>query len=193
VDRLVELRGSLPSEGRPSLTAFVVKAVAHALRKHPYMNSGMEGDKILRYKAINIGVAVALEDGLIVVVIKDALKKSLGDIHREIEELARKAREGSLSVSDVEGSTFSVSNLGMFNVDSFTPIIYPGHAGVLGVGRIRDSVKPNQEGGFTVEKCLTLSLTFDHRIVDGAQAAVFLNTVREYLEDPLPYLLGVKQ
>ncbi len=191
VDKLVELRGMIAKEKRPSITAFVVKAVAEALVKHPYMNAGMIDGKIIMYDDINIGVAVALEDGLIVPVVKHADKKNIGVISREIEELSRKAREGNLSIEDVEGSTFSVSNLGMYDIDYFAPIIFPGHAGILGVGRLRDVASPGRDGGVIFKKCMTLSITFDHRVTDGAQAAMFLKTVKRYLEEPLELLLGL--
>ncbi len=191
VDKLVELRGMIAKEKRPSITAFVVKAVAEALVKHPYMNAGMIIGKIIMYDDVNVGVAVALEDGLIVPVIKHADKKSIGVISREIEELSRKARDGTLSIEDVEGSTFSVSNLGMYDIDYFAPIIFPGHAGILGVGRLRDVASPGEDGGVVFKKCMTLSITFDHRVTDGAQAAMFLKTVKRYLEEPLELLLGL--
>lgn len=191
VDKLLELRERLPPKGRPSITAFIIKAVAHALRRHPYMNAGFAGDRLRLYKEVNVGFAVALEEGLIVPVVRRADEKSLGEVAREVEELSRRARESKLDLSEVEGATFTVSNLGMYDVDFFTPIIYPGHAGVLGVGRVREHVFLDKEGRLGMKKCLILAVTFDHRVTDGAQAALFLKSIKEYLEDPLPFLLGL--
>lgn len=187
VDRLEELRIALPKDRRPSITAFVVKALASALKEHREFNASLEGNKLKIYRDVNVGVAVALEGGLIVPVIKNADTKTVTQISAELEELAKKAREGTLSLDEISGATATVSNLGMYDVDVFTPIIYPGHVVVLGVGRIYDKVVVEPPKGVTIRKYLTLSLTFDHRVTDGAQAAVFLKKIREYIENP--YLL----
>jgi len=184
VDKLEELRNSLPKDKRPSITAFLVKALANALREHREFNASLEENKLRIYKDINVGVAVALEGGLIVPVIKNADVKSVTQISAELEELARKAREGTLSLEEVTGSTITVSNLGMYGVDVFTPVIYPGHVAILGVGRIYEKVVAEPPRGITIKKYFVLSLTFDHRVTDGAQAAVFLKKIREYIENP---------
>lgn len=186
-DRLEELRSALPKDRRPSITAFIVKALVSALKEYREFNARLEDSKLKIYRDINIGVAVALEGGLIVPVIKNADTKTVIQISTELEELARKAREGTLSLDEISGATVTVSNLGMYDVDVFTPIIYPGHVAVLGVGRIYDKVVVEPLKGITTRKYLTLSLTFDHRATDGAQAAVFLKKIREYIENP--YLL----
>lgn len=186
-DRLEELRSALPKDRRPSITAFVVKALASALKEHREFNASLEGNKLKIYRDINVGVAVALEGGLIVPVIKNADTKTVTQISAELEELAKKAREGTLSLDEISGATVTVSNLGMYDVDVFTPIIYPGHVAVLGVGRIYDKVVVEPPKGVTIRKYFMLSLTFDHRVTDGAQAAVFLKKIREYIENP--YLL----
>jgi len=188
-DRLEELRNALPKDRRPSVTAFIVKALASALRDYREFNASLEGNKLRIYRDINVGVAVALEGGLIVPVVRNADTKTVFQISAELEELAKKAREGSLSLEEVAGATITVSNLGMYDVDVFTPIIYPGHVAILGVGRIHDKVVVEPTKGFTTRKYLVLSLTFDHRVTDGAQAALFLRKVREYIENP--YLLVV--
>ena len=187
VDKLEELRSALPKDKKPSITAFVVKALANALRNHREFNASLEGNKLKIYKDINVGVAVALEEGLIVPVIKDADLKTVTQISAELEELAKKAREGKLSLDEISGATITVSNLGMYDVDFFTPIIYPGHVAILGVGRIYDKVVIEPPKGVRLRKYFILSLTFDHRVTDGAQAAIFLKEVREYIENP--YLL----
>jgi len=184
VDKLEELRNSLPKDKRPSITAFLVKALANALREHREFNASLEENKLRIYKDINVGVAVALEGGLIVPVIKNADNKSVTHISAELEELARKAREGTLSLEEVTGSTIAISNLGMYDVDVFTPVIYPGHVAILGVGRIYEKVVAEPPKGIATRKYLVLSLTFDHRVTDGAQAAVFLKKIREYVENP---------
>ncbi|MEM1702660.1 MAG: dihydrolipoamide acetyltransferase family protein [Zestosphaera sp.] len=188
-DRLEELRNALPKDRRPSVTAFIVKALASALRDYREFNASLEGNKLRIYRDINVGVAVALEGGLIVPVVRNADTKTVFQISAELEELAKKAREGSLSLEEVAGATITVSNLGMYDVDVFTPIIYPGHVAILGVGRIHDKVVVEPTKGFTTRKYLVLSLTFDHRVTDGARAALFLRKVREYIENP--YLLVV--
>jgi len=184
VDKLEELRNSLPKDKRPSITAFLVKALASALREHREFNASLEGNKLRIYKDINVGVAVALEGGLIVPVIKNADNKSVTQISVELEDLAKKAREGTLSLEEVSGSTITISNLGMYDVDVFTPVIYPGHVAILGVGRIYEKVVIELPKGVTTRKYFVLSLTFDHRVTDGAQAAVFLKKIREYIENP---------
>jgi pyruvate dehydrogenase E2 component (dihydrolipoamide acetyltransferase) len=184
VDKLEELRNSLPKDKRPSITAFLVKALANALREHREFNASLEENKLRIYKDINVGVAVALEGGLIVPVIKNADNKPVTQISAELEELARKAREGTLSLEEVTGSTIAISNLGMYDVDVFTPVIYPGHVAILGVGRIYEKVVAEPPKGIATRKYLVLSLTFDHRVTDGAQAAVFLKKIREYVENP---------
>lgn len=184
VDKLEELRNSLPKDKRPSITAFLVKALANALRERREFNASLEENKLRIYKDINVGVAVALEGGLIVPVIKNADNKSVTQISAELEELAKKAREGTLSLEEVTGSTIAISNLGMYDVDVFTPVIYPGHVAILGVGRIYEKVVAEPPKGIATRKYLVLSLTFDHRVTDGAQAAVFLKKIREYVENP---------
>ena len=187
VDKLEELRSTLPKDRRPSITAFIVKALAKALAEYREFNASLEGNKLRIYKDINVGVAVALEGGLIAPVIKNADVKTVTQISAELDELAKKAREGTLSLDELSGSTIIVSNLGMYDIDVFTPIIYPGHVAILGVGRIYDKVVIDPPKGIAVKKYFILSLTFDHRVTDGAQAAIFLKKIREYIENP--YLL----
>ncbi len=185
---LVRMREQLKGEFELTYTDMVVKAAAMALKKHPLLNSTLIGEEIHLLEEIHIGVAVALEAGLIVPVVKDADKKSLKEIAAETRRLAEGARAGTLTVDEVTGSTFTVTNLGMYGVDVFTPIINPPEVAILGVGRIVE--KPVYHQGQIVPRAMMhLSLTFDHRIVDGAPAAEFLREVKELLENPYRLLL----
>jgi len=157
--------------------------VAEALKAHPILNAALVGDEIHLLGEIHIGMAVALEDGLLVPVVRDADKRSLQEIAQETRRLAQGAREGTLTVDEVTGSTFTVTNLGAYGVDGFTPIINPPEVAILGVGRIVD--KPAIHDGQIVRRSImVLSLTIDHRIVDGAPGAKFLRTVKQLLESP---------
>jgi pyruvate dehydrogenase E2 component (dihydrolipoamide acetyltransferase) len=183
VTGLVEFVDRLNGQLDISYTAVIVKAVAAALRRHPLLNSTLVGEEIRLLDEINIGVGVALEDGLIVPVVRNADRLTLGQIDRELKRLTAAARAGTLTVDEVTGSTFTISNLGMFGVDAFTPIINPPEAAILGVGRVVE--KPAvYRGQLTIRCLMTLSLTFDHRIVDGAPAAAFLQTLAGMLAQP---------
>ena len=176
VTDLVARRERLQTQFPLTFTDLVVEAVAGALAAHPRLRMTVEGDLAEPHGEINVGLAVALEDGLIVPVLRDADNKSLPQIAQEARELAEKARAGSLGVDEVRGGTFTVTNLGMYGVDAFTPIINQPQVAILGVGRILQ--KPAvYEGQIAVRWMMTLSLTFDHRIVDGAPAAAFLQDV----------------
>ena len=173
---------------RVSFTDLVVKAVARALEEHPYLNASLKDESIVLHREINIGVAVTLRDGLVVPVIRNANKKPLQEIARALAELTARARAGELSLAEVAGGTFTVSNLGMYGVGFFTPIINHPEAAILGVGKVAARVV--LENGHPVDRPeMVLSLTFDHRVVDGAPAAEFLSRVKEILENP--YLLLV--
>ena len=169
-------------------TELLVKVVAHALRAHPRLNATLTDEGIHLLTEINIGVAVALEDGLVVPVIRDVDRQGLSAISAQVKEFAEKARKNQLTPGELQGGTFTVTNLGNFGVDGFTPIINPPECAILGVGRILK--KPVvHEDEIVPRSMLTLSLTFDHRVVDGAPAAQFLQTVAGYIE--APYLLLV--
>jgi len=171
-------------EVRISYTAILVKACADVLKVHLLMNSRLEGDKIQLLEEVHMGVAVALESGLIVLVIRNADEKTLLDIAFELMNLVSKARKGELTISEVTGSTFTITNLGMFNVDIFTPIINPPESAILGVGRMIE--KPLViDGNIKARSVMTLSLTHDHRIIDGAIAAQFLDKLSQMLENPI--------
>lgn len=183
VTPLVEFREALRRRYEVSYTDLVIKAVAAALRAHPALNSTLVGDEIHLLQEVNVGFAVALDDGLMVPVVRNADRLSLQEVARETARLAEAARGGNLTVDEVTGATFTVTNLGGYGVDAFTPIINPPEVGILGVGRIVEKPAVHR-GSIAVRSLMALSLTFDHRIVDGAPAAAFLRTVREFLEQP---------
>ena len=161
-------------------TDLLIDIVARLLTEHPQLNAALEGDAIVVSEAVHMGVAVALEDGLIVPVIREAHCRPLGEIARDRAELATKAQDGTLGLDEVEGGTFTISNLGAFGADSFTPIVNPPQCAILGVGRIVD--KPLVvDGEVQVRPTMWLSLTFDHRLVDGAPAARFLQALADRL------------
>ncbi|HZO89916.1 MAG TPA: dihydrolipoamide acetyltransferase family protein [Chthonomonadaceae bacterium] len=173
---------------RLSYTDILIKAVARALGEHPRLNAALIGDEIRLYAQKNIGVAVALEDGLIAPVVRDADKKSLGTVSAELKQLVDRARSGKFTPDDLAGGTFTLTNLGTFGIDVFDPIIVPPQAAILGVGRIADKpVVINKE--IVVRTMMNLCLSFDHRILDGAPAARFLQRVKELLENPMLILV----
>lgn len=185
VTEMVALRDELRSRWSEQVTYndLIIKAVALALREHPLLNSTLTEDGIILLDEINVGVAVALEAGLIVPVLRAADQKSVVEIHREIAQLAQSAREGSLSVDQVSGGTFTVTNLGAYGVAAFTPILNPPQVGILGVGQV--ARRPAVVGDQVVPRVLVeLSLTIDHRVVDGAPGAAFLQTLVALLEHP---------
>jgi len=171
----------LREETQASYTDMLVKAVAKALREQPIMNATLEDEHIKVFEDVNVGVAVATDKGLLVPVIHEADKKSLSEIASILKELVEKAREGKLTKDDVAGGTFTITNLGMYGVDVFIPIINPPETAILGVGRVTE--KPVVANGqVTIKPVVQLSLSYDHRIVDGAPAAVFLQRVKQILE-----------
>jgi len=171
----------LREKTRVSYTDILVKAVAKALGEHRIVNSTLDGEQIKIYEDINIGVAVATEKGLVVPVIRNANKKTLLQVASTVKELVEKAREGKLVKEDVTGGTFTITNLGMYGVEVFIPIINPPEAAILGVGKITEKpVIIKKE--IQVKPMMYLSLAYDHRIVDGAPAAQFLQKVKQILE-----------
>jgi len=173
-----EFRARMTREFEFSYTDMMIVAVARALMRHPRMNARLQGADIVLNACANVGIAVALDEGLIVPVLNRVDCKSLQEVAVESRALGDKARAGQLKLEDVTGGTFTITNLGMFGVDAFTPILNPGETGTLGVGRIVE--KPAVYNGAIVKRSmLWLSLTFDHRVVDGAPAAEFLHSVIE--------------
>lgn len=182
---LKAFREEFSAQGRkkPSYTDLLVKAAAIMLRKMRVVNSTFDGDHINLLEDVNVGIAVSLKDGLVVPVVKNADQKKLEDIACESEILIEKARNGKLKLADVTGGTFTITNLGMYDIDNFTPIINPPEAAILAVGRIID--KPAVVNGQICARLMgTLTLTFDHRIIDGAGAAEFLSQLCKLLANP---------
>jgi pyruvate dehydrogenase E2 component (dihydrolipoamide acetyltransferase) len=194
MDAVVSLRAQLKDEWTdsdlpvPSLNDFLLKAAALALREHPLLNATVREDGIHLLGDIHLGFAVAVPGGLMVPVIEDAVGLPLPEIARRSRTLAEAAREGRISPAQLEGATFTVTSLGGYGVDFFTPVINPGNVAILGVGRLRDGVEWVDDRPLRTQ-VLTLSLTFDHRAVDGAPAAEYLRTVGELLRKPLRLLV----
>ncbi len=185
-----ELRQQMVAEGdqfRISVNDIVMKAVAVALARHPEINAHWLGDSIRYFSRVHLGMAVATDDGLIVPVITDAHAKGLGQIGRESRELAKRARERKLTPAEYTGSTFSVSNLGMFGIDQFTAIINPPEAAILAVGSI-ETKQVHVNGEFVARKRMRVTLSCDHRVIDGAAGARYLQTLRQLLENPMMML-----
>ena len=193
VTRLSKLRGRLkrewPSGGPdvPTITDFVVKATALALRRHPRLNAQIVDGAIEVLDVVHVGVAVAVDDGILVPVVRDADRRSLVEVSADRRLLSGKARTDGLAPGDLEGATFTVTSLGTAGVDAFTPVINPPNVAILGVGRVVDGVRWKGDGKRARPRRtqqLTLSLTFDHRAVDGAPAAAFLGDIAELLAAP---------
>lgn len=195
MDKAMELRGTVNgvSPVKISFNDFVIKACALALKQHPNVNASWlvgtpGGDKIRKYKYVNIGVAVAVDEGLLVPVVRNADQKTLSTISGEVKDLAGRAKDKKLQPKDWEGSTFSISNLGMFGIDEFTAIINPPDACILAVGAIKQTVKV-EAGEVKPTNVMKVTLSCDHRAVDGATGAAFLQTVKELLENPMRMLV----
>jgi pyruvate dehydrogenase E2 component (dihydrolipoamide acetyltransferase) len=171
-----------------SINDFVLKATGSALARHPEVNAQWMGEGIRRHHRVHLGVAVAVEDGLITPVLKDANLKGLAEISREIRELAGRGREKRLQPEEYTGSTFSVSNLGMFGIQEFTGVINPPEAGILAVGGIEESAVV-QGGEIVVRPIMTVTMSCDHRVIDGATGARFMQTLKEMLEEPAAILV----
>ncbi|HSB92427.1 MAG TPA: pyruvate dehydrogenase complex dihydrolipoamide acetyltransferase [Flavitalea sp.] len=190
MDKAVESRGKM-NEVAPAKISFndmVLKACALALKQHPKVNSSWLGDKIRFNHHVNIGVAVAVEEGLLVPVVRFADTKSLSQIAVEVKEYAQKAKDKKLQPSDWEGNTFTISNLGMFGIDEFTAIINPPDACILAIGSIQQ-VPVVKDGVVKPGNIMKVTLSCDHRVVDGASGAAFLQTLKSFLEEPLRMLV----
>ena len=171
-------------EFKVSVNDVVLKAVATALAQHPEVNAHWLGDRIRYFNRVHLGMAVATDDGLIVPVIFDANAKRMSEISREAKELAKRARERKLKPEEYTGSTFSVSNLGMFGIDQFTAIINPPESAILAIGSSEDKLVV-EDGEPVVRKRMRVTMSCDHRVIDGAVGARFLQTLRRMLENPL--------
>jgi pyruvate dehydrogenase E2 component (dihydrolipoamide acetyltransferase) len=187
----VELRERLKdsSEHPPSVNDMVIKATANALRDHPKVNGAYRDGKFEQYSRVNVGIAVAAQDALVVPTIFDADSKSLGQITRDAYELAEKVREGKITPPEVAGGTFTITNLGMYGIDEFTAVINPPQAATLTVGALKKRPAVDENGRVVARDQMRLTLVCDQRILYGADAAEFLARVRELLEQPLQLAL----
>jgi pyruvate dehydrogenase E2 component (dihydrolipoamide acetyltransferase) len=183
-----DMNDALPESNKLSVNDFIVRAAALALRQFPNLNASLEGDAIVRHGDVNIGMAVAVPDGLLTVVLRQADQKSVPQIAQEARPLFERARDGKVRPEDIEGSTFTVSNLGMFDVDNFIAIINPPEAAILAVGSVQD-VPVAIDGDLAVGKRLKVTLAADHRVTDGAEAARWLQGFRTFIEHPVRLLM----
>lgn len=172
-----------------SVNDFILKAVAKALKNNKHILVSLDGDKIIKRAHVNVGMAVALDDGLIVPVLKDIDKMGIEEISATAKDLAERARTNKLNMDEYKGSTFSISNLGMFGVETFDPIVNQPDAGILGVCAVQDELVMDDEGNITKRQFMRISFTFDHRLIDGATAAKFELAIKELLENPMKILL----
>jgi pyruvate dehydrogenase E2 component (dihydrolipoamide acetyltransferase) len=173
---------------KTSINDFIIKAVAAALVQHPDVNAAWTDTAIRKYNRVHIGVAVAVEDGLITPVVRDADAKGIAEIAQEVRELAKRGRERKLQPDEYTGATFSVSNLGMFGIDEFTAIINPPEAAILAIGRVEEKVVV-ENGEMVARPRMRVTMSCDHRVVDGATGAQFLQTLKQYLEEPAMMLV----
>jgi pyruvate dehydrogenase E2 component (dihydrolipoamide acetyltransferase) len=174
----------LPENEKTSVNDFILKAAALGLREFPNLNASLDGAQIIRHGAVNMGVAVAVDGGLLTVVCRDTDQKSIRKISSEIRSMAQRARDGKVRPDDIEGSTFSVSNLGMFDVEHFIAIINPPEAAILAVGSVRE-VPVVKDGQVVSGMRMKATISVDHRVSDGAEAARYLQALAKYLEEPL--------
>lgn len=180
----VRFRNKLKEEGiKVSYTDILIKAVTQALLNFPMMNACVDGEKIICKHYVNMGVAVAVEKGLLVPNIKNAENLSVSQLHDQVATLAEKARSGKLTPAEYSNGTFTITNLGMYEIDEFTPIINPPEVGILGVGAITDTPWV-VDGKLEIRPIMVLSLTYDHRVIDGAPAAQFLQYIKKLLQNP---------
>lgn len=188
MDLRKQINNALPEEEKISVNDFLVKACALALREFPNLNASLEGEEIIRHGPINVGIAVAVDEGLLTVVAREAELKPLRVLSGEIRAMVERTRAGKVRPDDVEGSTFTVSNLGMFDVDHFIAIINPPEAAILAIGSVRE--EPAFVNGELVPvRRLKVTLSADHRITDGAEVARWLQVFREYIENPVLLLI----
>ena len=190
--RFHELRTELAARHEPALgfkisyNDLLIRVCAHALREHPRANASLDGDVIRLHEAVNVGLAIEAGGDLVVANVKQADRKSLAEIASDLRGVVERARANQLALDDITGGTFTISNLGLYGIDAFTPVLNPPESAILGVGALREKAVAH-DGEVVAQLSVTLSLTFDHRIIDGAPAARFLARIRELIEQP--YLL----
>jgi pyruvate dehydrogenase E2 component (dihydrolipoamide acetyltransferase) len=192
VDSLVDIRRQLnnlqPENEKVSVNDFIVKAVALTLRQFPNLNASLNGNSVLRHGSINIGIAVSVEGGLLTIVCREADQKPLRQISAEVKAMAAHVREGKVRPEEIEGSTFSISNMGMYDVENFAAIINPPEAGILAVGTARE-VPVVENGSVKPGWRMKATISVDHRVSDGVEAAKFMQALAKYLEEPVSLLL----
>ncbi len=186
VENILALRAMFESQeaGKVTINDFVLKACALALRDMPEINASINGDSVTIYGSVNVGIAVALADGLTVPVVKNADKMALRDLSSKAKELAKKARDGKLSLDDMGGSTFAVSNMGMLDVDNFIAIVNQPNAAIVAIASVRKKAVVLESGEIVARSRMNVTGSFDHRVCDGAGGAKFVNLVKGYLENP---------
>ena len=184
-ERLISFieKQSEPEKPKLTITSILIKKVAEALLEHARLNSRFENDSVLQYSEINLAVAVAANDGLYVPVIHQADKLSIGEIAKILNDVSIKARNKRLEISDIQGATFTISNLGMKGIKSFTPLIDPDQTAILGIGALRDGISWDDKAGVSRIKVFTLTLSADHRVIGGAEASDFLATLKQLIEN----------
>ncbi|HEU5348020.1 MAG TPA: dihydrolipoamide acetyltransferase family protein [Ktedonobacterales bacterium] len=182
-DALVEARDRARARMNLTYTDMLAWVAIQALKQHPAMNATLEGDRLRLHNAIHLGLAVAVPDGLLVPVVRDAGDLSIERLAAQTQQLTERARNNAITAAELSGSTFSLTTLGSYEIDAFTPILNPPEVGILGIGRIREAVVP-RDGQIVIGHLMVLSLTFDHRAIDGAPAAAFLQTVKHLVESP---------
>lgn len=190
LENIVALRAQFESSGldKPSFNDFVIKACARALRDYPVVNSSYQGDHILSYGGVHIGMAVALEDGLTLPVLRNADQLSISQISTAAKDLGERARSNQLGLDELSGATFSISNMGMLNVENFAAIIVQPNAAIVAISSAKKQVVAISDDEFEIRLIMKMTGSFDHRVVDGAVGAKFMNAVRDYLENPVKML-----
>ena len=190
MDLRARINALLPEDEKTSVNDFVIKAVALTLREFPNLNAALDEQKgeVVQFGHINIGVAVAVENGLLTVVCRDTDQKQIHQISVEVRAMVQRAREGKVRPDDIEGSTFSVSNLGMYGIEHFIAIVNPPEAAILAIGSVMD-VPVVENGGIKAGKRMKVTISVDHRVSDGAEAARFLQALTKYMEEPLRLML----
>jgi len=190
MDLRARMNALLPEDEKTSVNDFVIKAVALTLREFPNLNAALDEQKgeVVQFGHINIGVAVAVENGLLTVVCRDTDQKQIHQISVEVRAMVQRAREGKVRPDDIEGSTFSVSNLGMYGIEHFIAIVNPPEAAILAIGSVMD-VPVVENGGIKAGKRMKVTISVDHRVSDGAEAARFLQALAKYMEEPLRLML----
>jgi pyruvate dehydrogenase E2 component (dihydrolipoamide acetyltransferase) len=183
-----QINASLSEEEKVSVNDVIVKVAAQALMKHPFVNSSYQDKTIRFFENADIGVAVAIEDGLITPVVRAANRKGITEISREIKEMAGRAREKKLQPEEYTGATFSISNLGMFGIKEFTAIINPPEAAIIAVGAATPTPTVHS-GEIVVKNIMNVTISCDHRVIDGATGAKFLQTFKKMLENPILMLM----